>query len=276
MIEEIWKPVVGYEGLYEVSNLGRVKSLDREIKCAHTVYTRPGRVMGLTVNGQGYHTLNLTRNGECKLVRVHRLVAEAFLPNPSNYPEVDHIDRNTINNVVAINLDGSIDLENTNLRWCTHKENLNNTNTIYYMKNFVDKAACARIGVEKSKELNLPNAPIQVFQYTKEGELVTSYESISTAAKAVGVTFWAIRDVLDKQSYTAKDCLWTTSERNNYKHIPLPNGMSKRIQRLDIEGNVVGEWESRAEAARALGVSTVFIDGRRKKGEFRYVERGGS
>lgn len=271
MTEEIWKPVVGYEGMYEVSNLGNVKSLSRVVKGSYGDFTKPERQMTLTLNGQGYYTMTLTRNGKCRQVRVHRLVAEAFLPNPNNCTDVDHIDRNTTNNMVSLFPDGSIDYVNINLRWCTHRENMNNTNTIQYMKEFVDKAACSKIGVAKSKELGLPNAPIEVFQYSKDGEFIASYESISEAARTIGVNFNAIGDILDNPSYTAKGFLWTTSKKENYKHIPLPNGMSKRIQRIDAEGNVVGEWVSRAEAARSLGVSVIYIDGRRKKGEFRYV-----
>ena len=109
MRKEEWIPVVGYEGLYMVSNLGRVKSLN---------YKRTGKEKILTPvtnkkDKQGYYRVPLSKNGEKKNVLVHILVAEAFIPNPLNLPEVNHIDENTLNN----NVD--------NLEWCTKKENAN-------------------------------------------------------------------------------------------------------------------------------------------------------
>ena len=100
MNNEKWRPVVGYEGLYEVSDCGRVKSLRR------------GIIMKLQKNQDGYPTVGLSRDGKFQVKTVHRLVALAFLDNPNNYPEVNHIDEVKQNNCVK------------NLEWCTHKHNL--------------------------------------------------------------------------------------------------------------------------------------------------------
>lgn len=109
---EIWKPIEGYEGLYEVSNRGRVRSLDR-----YTTGNRnrllKGKVLKNRLNELSYCTVQLCLNGKPKSVRVHRLVAKAFIPNPDNKPFVNHIDGNPINNDVL------------NLEWCTQKENIN-------------------------------------------------------------------------------------------------------------------------------------------------------
>jgi len=117
-MEEVWKSVVEYEGTYEVSNLGRVRSLPR--------YVSNQRIKGRMLRPTGWPYLHVTlhRNGGYKNVMVHRLVAQAFLPNPHNLPEVDHIDHNRLNN----NAD--------NLRWVDATTNTaaklaHNTKTSY-------------------------------------------------------------------------------------------------------------------------------------------------
>ena len=105
-MEEIWKPVVGFEGRYVVSNIGNVKSLN---------YNKTGKIKQLhTYFHIGYEWVGLSKNGFKKQYAIHRLVAEAFIPNPYNKPQVDHI--NTIRH------DNRVE----NLRWVTNKENTNN------------------------------------------------------------------------------------------------------------------------------------------------------
>ena len=108
MIEEIWKPIEGYEGLYEVSNLGRVRSLDRFYYRLHK-----GKVLSPTKDRYGYLTVTLNCNGKSKTIKIHRLVAQAFLPNPDNLPQVNHKDEVKSNNCVD------------NLEWCSAKYNVN-------------------------------------------------------------------------------------------------------------------------------------------------------
>lgn len=97
---EVWKIIVDYPD-YEVSNLGRIRSL----KFGKKKLLNPG------INKYGYINVNLCKNGEAKNHKVHRLVAQAFIPNPSNYPEVNHKDENKQNNCVD------------NLEWCTSQYN---------------------------------------------------------------------------------------------------------------------------------------------------------
>ena len=109
---EEWRDVVGYEGLYQVSNFGRVRSLERKISYGNTQYTKRAMNMKVTVGKNLYCRVTLTKDGKQSQVYVHRLVAEAFLPNPDNLPEVDHIDANPSNNNLS------------NLHWVSHKENM--------------------------------------------------------------------------------------------------------------------------------------------------------
>ncbi len=110
---EVWKPIEGYEGLYEVSNLGRVKSLEKLIeRPAGNNFIRSEFVMKTWAKDAGYPTVSLTKDKKRKLHMVHRLVAEAFIPNPDNKEEVNHKDYNKKNNNVS------------NLEWMTRKENI--------------------------------------------------------------------------------------------------------------------------------------------------------
>ena len=111
-MEEIWKPVKNYEGLYEVSNNGKVKALYKRvdgIKC-HREWKE--HLLRLGVDPNGYYRCALSHNNQSSTKKVHRLVAEAFIPNPNNYPCVNHIDGNKQNNNVS------------NLEWCTHLQNM--------------------------------------------------------------------------------------------------------------------------------------------------------
>jgi len=114
--KEIWKDVVGYEGLYKVSSLGRVKGVDRIIKAKfinHETQKVKGQILKPFTNKQGYVRVTLNINQKVNKFSVHRLVAQAFIPNPDNKPQVNHKDEKRDNN----NVD--------NLEWVTAKENSN-------------------------------------------------------------------------------------------------------------------------------------------------------
>lgn len=120
---EKWKDVVGYEGCYVVSNFGRVASLLRNVKHSNSVNkTIHQRIMSLKTRKNGYISVCLYNNGEGKDCLVHRVVAKAFIPNPENKPQIDHIDRNRSNNNAS------------NLRWCTGSENMSNPLTKPFLK----------------------------------------------------------------------------------------------------------------------------------------------
>ncbi len=113
---EIWKDIKGFEGLYQISNLGRVKSFNfwngRKYLTKEKIIKGWVRKPNKNWNYQCL-IVNLSKNKTRNAFRVHRLVAETFIPNPDNKPEINHIDFNPLNNRVD------------NLEWCTHKENMN-------------------------------------------------------------------------------------------------------------------------------------------------------
>ena len=113
MIEE-WRPIEGYEGLYEVSSYGRVRSLDRYVKYSNgRIHLYKGKVLSPIKDTDGYLKVNLYCNGKNKKCLVHRLISQAFIPNPLGLPQVNHRDEDKSNN--------SID----NPEWCTAKYNIN-------------------------------------------------------------------------------------------------------------------------------------------------------
>ena len=154
--KEIWKDISGYEGLYQVSNFGRVKSLNRVVKHAKGgSYKSEGthviqeKKMSLKPNKvHGYRQVKLCKNSKISCFRVNRLVAEAFLPNPNNYPVVNHKDENRANDHVE------------NLEWCTHSYNINYS---------VDKNRKER-GYRLVKRTNLATHEVKIYRSIIEAE----------------------------------------------------------------------------------------------------------
>lgn len=114
-MKEIWKDIPGYEGVYQASTLGRIRSLDRTIIRGGSKRRGPhkaqlkGKILVQVPNNQGYRVVPLGKDAPC--CRVHQLIAKTFIPNLENKPMINHIDGNTANNKID------------NLEWCTNKEN---------------------------------------------------------------------------------------------------------------------------------------------------------
>ena len=171
-MEEIWKAVEGYEGIYEVSNLGRVRSLDRDIyqvgRWGKVMKVRqPGKVLALQTNG-GYKRVALWRDGgKGKWHFVHRLVASAFIPNPDGKQYVNHKDENRANNVPS------------NLEWCTMAEN-----NLYGGH------------VERTQSANIINRQ-RIEQVDASGNVVATFESITSAARQTGIPVSSVSQCLN-------------------------------------------------------------------------------
>lgn len=146
-MEEIWKDINGYEGLYQVSNLGRVKSLGNN-------KTRKEKVLSARKHTDGHLFISLYKNGKGKNYKVHFLVAEAFIPNTENKPICHHIDKNKENNVVE------------NLMWVTQKQHKELHPEIYE-------------SISKAKS-------ISINQYDLQGNFIRIWKSAEEIARELG------------------------------------------------------------------------------------------
>lgn len=148
---EVWKDVVGYEGLYQVSNFGNVKSLDRIVNKPNGVsYLRKGKICTQSKSNLGYMTVGFTVNNKKVNKYVHRLVAEAFITNMNDYPQVNHIDCDKTNNRMY------------NLEWCT-----NSQNHIHASKNGLNKLHLHRVaysGEENGRSLLTKEQVLEIKQ----------------------------------------------------------------------------------------------------------------
>lgn len=137
--KEEWRQVYGYENLYEVSNFGRVRSLDKYDSRGHF---RAGFVLKPSIrsNNSQYLRVGLTKDGIRKHKNVHRIVATSFLPNPQNLPQVNHKDENKLNNYVE------------NLEWCTASYNANYGTR---QKRIIEKRSRAIIGESLDKDIKI-------------------------------------------------------------------------------------------------------------------------
>lgn len=168
MKKEYWKPVVGYEGLYEVSNFGRVKSLKFGKE----------RILKQKIRG-GYYSVGLSKNGIVKTYQVHRLVAEAFIDNTDNLPQVNHKDENKLNN--------SVD----NLEWCDAQYNCNyGTRT--------ERLSKSQINGKRSKI---------VIQYNLDGTFVREWPSTMECERN-GYKNTGISKCCNGKRKTAKGFIW--------------------------------------------------------------------
>ncbi|QOR58314.1 HNH endonuclease [uncultured phage cr106_1] len=170
---EIWKDIVGYEGLYKVSNLGRIKN-------------KKDRLLSPYHNTNGYISVDLYKNGKVNKLRVHRIVAEAFILNPNNLPIINHKNEDKTDNSVS------------NLEWCNYSYNLSYGNRVEKMfKTRLDK--------------NTKTAQKEVIQYDLEGNILNIFTSISEASKLTGISCGAIWQSCKKGHITNKKFKW------NYK-----------------------------------------------------------
>lgn len=166
---EVWKDIEGYEGLYQVSNLGLVRSLDhiQENLWKGKPYKRMH--IGMTIKPikhvTGYYLVTLSKCGEHRTIRLHRLVAKAFIPNPDNLPEVNHKDENKANNRAD------------NLEWC---DGLYNTN---YGTGKYRKTAKRMRKVE---------------QLTADGQHIAYFDAVRIASRATGCSVGHIQESIKK------------------------------------------------------------------------------
>lgn len=185
---EIWKTVKGFEGFYEVSSLGRVKSLGNG-----NSNNSKERILK-PVKCNGYLRVPLWKDGKPKNFSVHRLVANAFIPNPLNLPQVNHKDENKENNCVD------------NLEWCTQKYNVNyGSRTEKCSKKLINREDLSKI----------------VHQFTKSGEFVREWNSLSDVQREIGYSIGNISQCCQGKRKSAYGYIWSFDNLNKYNEIKL-------------------------------------------------------
>lgn len=241
MEKEIWRPVKGYEGYYEISNFGRLKSLERKVKQGNHFRFVPEKIKKPHMSGDGYPAYTLCKDCKSRMIRTHLLIARAFIPNPDNKGYVDHI--NTDKNDFSIK----------NLRWVTAKENANNPLTLRhcrentYIKEVSDKAKRTKI------ERGCKTAPRKVYQFSKEAKFIKEWFCPNTVQQEIGIHATAIRDCCNKKRFSAGGFLWSYNKDIITPYKKPISVKAKKISQYDLEGNLIKTWESYTEAARFLG-----------------------
>ena len=185
-MQEIWKDIEYYEGIYQVSNLGNIRSLTRKVKTFNGFRTSKGQILKPIKTKNGYCRIDLRLNQKHNYFLIHRLVAQTFIPNPNNYPCINHKDNNPLNNNV------------NNLEWCTQSYNVKYS---YTNGNAKPTSGCFKKGC-------IPYNLKKVSQYDKEGNLINTYDSVKLAAKSIKQTPTSIFNCLAGRTKYTAGCIW--------------------------------------------------------------------
>ena len=181
--KEIWKDIEGFEGKYQISNMGRVKSLNFKL-------TGKEQIMSLKINKYGYKQILLYKDKKYKTLLIHRLVAQAFIPNPNNYPIINHINEDKTDNRVD------------NLEWCTQQYNLNYG--------------------DRSRKASLSNS-IPVLQFSLDGEFVRKWDGATQVQNELGFNNGDISRCCRGRRKTCGGYRWRYYYKGIWlkKHVPL-------------------------------------------------------
>lgn len=236
-MEEVWKDIPGFEGYYQASTLGKVRSVDRYVKYKDTdgVALRKGKILSPKTSNKGYLETTLMKEGKTYYRRIHQLIASAFLPNPNNYPYINHINEDKMDNRVE------------NLEWCTPKYN-----------------------VEAYHE-----SRTKLYQYTLKGELVKVWNSITKAAESIhgdkgGIHHCCAGRLANGNSKkTYLGYIWSYTPLSSEElQKRATNERLVQVLQLDLGGNVLHSYNSTVEAAKAVGCNpsaiSMAIQGMRK------------
>lgn len=192
-MEEEWKDIQGYEGIYKISNCGRIKSLLRfnNMSKDNTMrgYYRKEKILKPSANNSDYLYIFLCKNGKKTMKTIHRLVAETFIPNPNNYEQVNHIDGNKQNNRMD------------NLEWCTRKHNMQEA---------------FRIGLVKRPRGAKHPLSMRVNQYDLSGNLIKEWGCLKEIERELNFGHSNISNCCKGRYKSAYGYIWKyVDERNN-------------------------------------------------------------
>lgn len=171
---EVWKDIEGYEGLYQVSSLGRIKSLPGRSNHKSEKILKQATVLG-------YSHITLSKDNVQKIFKVHRLVASAFIPNPKDLPQVNHIDGKKLNNCVE------------NLEWVNPRDN---------------SLHAFRMGLRHSQKGEENRRSIKVSQFNLDGEWLKDYDGFREAERLTGVGHYYIGRCCKGKAKTAGGFKW--------------------------------------------------------------------
>lgn len=232
MIEdEVWKDIPGFEGYYQASTFGRIRSVDRYVNYKNSgTALRKDKILSPKTSNKGYLETTLMKEGRYYYKRIHQLIALTFLSNPCSYKSINHINEIKTDNRVS------------NLEWCTEKYN--------------------KEAYTKSR--------ISVYQYSMSGKLIKIWHSITQAAKSIGKDKTGIQHCcVGEKLKTLGGYIWSykTLLPDEIKERVCNNRLVQVLQ-IDSTGNIVHSYKSTTDAAKAVGCTpsaiTMAINGMRK------------
>lgn len=180
----MWKEIQGYEGLYSINELGEVLSHGKT-KCGNRGGIRKDKILKTNLNKYGYLTVSLQKSYKVKTLKIHRLVALYFIPNPENKEQVNHKN--------GIKTDNSIQ----NLEWVTHSENIQHSYTV--LKRVGNRLGLFGIDNDKSKKVK---------QYSLDGNLLNIFSAQKEAERETGIRQGKISSVCLKKAKSAGGYYW--------------------------------------------------------------------
>jgi hypothetical protein len=245
---EVWKAVVGWEGLYEVSSMGNVRSLDRDIPLNGGIAHKKGKLLHTYKQKNGYMCTHLYGNGKHATVSIHQLVANAFIPKPKDKcVEVNHIN--------CIRHDNRVE----NLEWLTHFENQQATPKKHYGKVGHENYMAVHCGSEH-------HSARAVLQMDMQGNVIAEHKTITAASVATGIEESQISLCVRGAHKYCKGYKWAYKEKDC---VPKKYRNTKRIAQLNDEKKVIKVWERALDITRELGInlSSVYlcVQGKRKR-----------
>lgn len=228
MKREVWKDVKGFEEAYQVSNLGRIK---RKRRIDSNNRTQKERIMQPSIYSNGYMNVDLRMNNKKRRVSVHRLVAETFIDNPLNLPQVNHKDENKTNNCAA------------NLEWCTAQYN------IRYNK-----------GVERRRETAIKKSN-EVSKYSLDGKFIEKYRCPSDAADSVNGACSEIVSCCYRKAHSLsyRGYMWRFSSEckdNNIEPYEIKkSSLCRKINQYSLNGEFIRDFYSVQKAAEHVNAT---------------------
>lgn len=243
-MKEVWKDIENYEGIYQVSNLGNVKVLSRQVWNGKGFRTQDERILQQSNNQWGYNIVTLTKDSKRKPHKVHRLVAQAFIPNPENKEQVNHIDGNKTNNNV------------NNLEWNTRQENISHA--------YINKLS------PSSKVSNL------IALKNDNGDIISQYSGLVVLSNAINIDSGKIIQTLINNDVNFEHI---TSLNTDY---PIDLELNKftrsakyfPLALYDENMNLLALYTNGSLMTKFTGVPENIITKANKNGTIKYKKRG--